>query len=109
MRRYSLDNPEGNAEMVERLHGEYVRFDDIVALMPAPTLESINAAARKLMEFRGKIDETKAVLTLPLVKKIADNEMPECFEATRETVVALAQLLMTSLEQLDKIIAGKKH
>lgn len=55
------------------------------------------------MSFDDEVNEAKALFTLPMLSKIAKNEMPECFEFTRPAGVALAQLLMTALQQNEEL------
>jgi hypothetical protein len=42
-------------------------------------------------------------LTLPMIDRISKNEMPFCFNTQRETLVAMAILLMTALRQNEEL------
>lgn len=55
------------------------------------------------MENDDEVAQIKALLTLPMIDKMAKNEMPDCFEFTRETGVALAQLLMDSMRTNEEL------
>lgn len=57
-------------------------------------------------EFAAEVDEVRTQLSPLLVHAMARNDMPQCFEFTRATGVALAQLLYTALEQ-NQAMAGK--
>lgn len=56
------------------------------------------------MESDDAIKQIKSMLTLPMIDKMAKNEMPDCFEFTRETGVALAQLLMDSMRANEELV-----
>jgi hypothetical protein len=55
-------------------------------------------------QFDMKVDAAKSVLTPTIVSRMSRNEMPECFEFTRESGVALAQLLNLALHQNQALI-----
>lgn len=56
--------------------------------------------------FEHEVDATVKVFTPELLDKIASNDMPECFEPTRVSYVAMARLLMTALGQNDRLLIG---
>lgn len=47
---------------------------------------------------------TLAVITPEILKRIADNEMPECFQPTAGALVALARLLCRALDQNEQLV-----
>lgn len=58
------------------------------------------------IRFTAQVNECKRAYTPEIIQKIAANNMPECFEITREAYVAMAQLLMHALDQLEMIVTG---
>lgn len=49
------------------------------------------------------IAATREILTLEMVDKLANDEMPECFEIKRELVVAMAQITMRALATVQRV------
>lgn len=56
--------------------------------------------------FLVRVDEIMGATDLHLLAKIEENQMPQCFQADRATVVALAKMLMTALRQ-NQEMAGR--
>jgi hypothetical protein len=59
----------------------------------------------------GEIAEFKKLYTPAMIQKIAQDDMPECFDVTRPAFVAMAQLLMDALNTIESFISerGVKH
>lgn len=62
-----------------------------------------SACPHNLAEFLSSVAEQRQALTLPLVEKIAKNEMPACFGTERSTLVCLASLLMEVMRQNEEL------
>lgn len=58
------------------------------------------------MSFDDEVTEAMNAMTLPIIDRLAKNDMPECFEPTRATVVALASLMMKTLRQNEELVAA---
>ena len=58
------------------------------------------------IRFTAQVNECKRAYTPEIIQRIAANDLPECFEITREAYVAMAQLLMTALNQIEAIVSG---
>lgn len=61
------------------------------------------------IEWLKRVDAAREAYTPTLIQRIADNDMPPCFEITREAYVALAQLLVASMRQLDQVLRQRMH
>lgn len=65
--------------------------------------------SRDRMAFDRQVEDIKAALTLPALASMEKNEMPECFEPTRASTVALSGLLMETLRQNDAMAKQLRH
>jgi hypothetical protein len=57
-------------------------------------------------EFTREVEAAKKVLSLEMISRMSTGDIPECFEFTRATGVALAQLLLTALQQNQAMVSG---
>ena len=55
-------------------------------------------------QFDLKVAEAKKAYTPAIIVAIAENKMPDCFEVTREGYVAMAQLLVQALNQIERAV-----
>jgi len=56
-------------------------------------------------DFDREVADATAVLTLPMIQSIANNEMPECFDGSRALIVSLSRMLMIALRQNEELVA----
>ncbi len=61
------------------------------------------------IRFAAQVNECKRIFTPAIIAKIAANEMPECFETTRESYVAMAQLLMQAMHTIEQLAAKQEQ
>jgi hypothetical protein len=70
----------------------------------------MSADIEEAREFQRKATaEAQAAYTIEMIDLISKNTMPPCFEADRAAFVALAQLLMSSLNQTEALLAKRRH
>lgn len=59
---------------------------------------------RDKTRFGIEVEVQRQFLSLAMIDRIAKNEMPHCFAPQRETLVAMASLLMQALRQNEELV-----
>lgn len=74
-----------------------------------PAADIVSTDVRETVEFHKEVSEALGAMTPVMVERIAANQMPACFEPTRASYVAMAKLLKSAYEQLDRLIKARTH